>query len=99
MISITDIISISISLIGFLLAFYIYLRDRRDKVRRELAQEIVAFYAIEEEAVSLLNKETGNKYKNKKDTKTLLRNAAVKNEFNPNGYRPKHTANSVRRYL
>ena len=44
MVNITDIISITISVVGFLLAFYIYLRDKRDKVRRELAREVVAYY-------------------------------------------------------
>ena len=95
----TDITSITISVVGFLLAFYIYLRDKRDKVRRELAREVVAYYSIEEEAINLLNKETNDKYKDRKKAKTILRNAAMTNENNPARYRPKHTANSVKKYL
>jgi hypothetical protein len=75
------------------------MRDKRDKVRKELAKEIVAFFAIEEEAINLLNKETNNKYSDKKRAKTILRNAAMENENNPERFRPKHTAKTVKKYL
>ena len=97
--NITDIISILMAVPGFVLAFYVYLRDKRDCERKLLAQNVIAFYALEEEAIALLNEKTHGKYRDKRKAKTLLRDRAEKNEHNPYAFHPSLSAKMVKRYL
>jgi hypothetical protein len=99
---ITDILSISITVLGFLLAFYIYLHDKRDKERKKLAQNVAGYHALEEEAAKLILQLRGNgspTVQEIKKVKTELRELAVNSEANPIGARPRMTANECLKFL
>jgi len=99
---ITDILSISITVLGFLLALFIYLHDKRDKDRKKLAQNVAGYHALEEEAAKLILRLRGNENPSVaeiKMVKTELRELAVNSEANPIGVRPRMTANECLKYL
>lgn len=95
--AIETILGLCITVFGFVFAFYLYLRDRRDKTLRNLAQQIVAYDIEEEEAVKWISELS----KNDKTRNILieLKDRAQKSPENFKKVRPTYNKSHVIDYL
>jgi len=82
---IVNLISICIGVLGFILAFFMYLKDKNNKDIKKLEEQIRAFYIEEDVAAEELSKLNG---KSKKTIKTELRNMAQHHPENFDNLRP-----------
>ena len=79
-----------------LLALFIYLREKTDRQKKNLAKQVIAFYSLEQEAVKEIKAYTGE---NNKAIKVRLRKAAQQNDNNLEGTYPSMTAKRARTIL
>jgi len=93
---ITDIISIVVTLLGIVLAWFIYCKEKNDHDKRKLAKEVIAFYYIEKVAIRKIAELTN---KNPRTIQNEIRDEAVKEEGNPEQYRPKLSDTTARKFL
>jgi|GEM_PF-1429706 len=94
---VTDIISILIAVIGFVFAFYIYLRDKRNKYIEILVKQIVAYHCEEDAAANMIA--ALHPGVSAKTIKTDLREQARIHPDNDFGERPNMTAKHAKTYI
>ena len=94
--SIVTLLSIILACASIIIAILIYCRRFKDKRLKELARQIIAYYAEEQEAIEWI-KSTGDSRAHK-TIQTELRDRAAKNDHG-NGERPEYTPNRVSKFL
>ena len=88
---------IILTICGFLLAWYVYHKEKKDKNISLLAKQVIAYYSLEQEAVKEIQKY--NPSESAKTIKIRLRTAAKENKENLEQIYPSMTAKGARRYL
>ncbi len=95
--AIQAILELLITIGGFLLAYYIYKRDKRKKALQTLSKEIIAYSAEENEAVKWIC----DLLKTDKNRTILieLKDRAEKSDMNTCNVRPSYKETNVAGYL
>lgn len=88
------VIGLVATLAGIVLAFYIYLKEKRNAKIKALAEQVIAYYSEENVAISQLAKLTGE---NPVTIQKRLRAKAVSDDNNKEGVRPTMTADRARK--
>ena len=91
-----DHIGLIITCFALVFAFWVYLKDKRDNDKKKLAKQVIAFYALEQEAVKEIKTHTKD---NAKTIMVRLRKAAQQNDNNLENEYPSMTAKAARRYF
>lgn len=94
--SIVTLLSIILACASIIITILIYCRRFKDEQLKELARQIIAYYAEEQEAIKWIQS-TGDS-RAPKTIQTELRDRAAKNDRG-NGERPEYTPNRVSNFL
>ena len=89
------VLGIILACVSIIIAVLIYCRQNKDKKLKELALQVMAYYAEEQESVKWIAELT---QKNEKTVQKNLRERALNNPLS-NKNRPNSTPNDVRKYL
>jgi len=95
--SIVNLISICIGVFGFVLAFFLYLKEKRNKKIKTLVDQVCAYYYEEDVAVKELQKLSPDKSEQK--IKSDLRKKAKFHPDNTENLPPKLTDLEAKKYL
>lgn len=80
---------------GVVLAFWIFLRDKRRDTIKTLADQVIAYYALEQEYLAVMQNQ---KEKPTQSIQTEMRKRAMENEKNTNMVYPDMTPSKARSY-
>lgn len=94
--SITSIIEMLIAVSGFVLVLKEYYKTKRNKTKKMLAEQVIAYYSEEQEAIKWIEELSPDKIPN---LQKELRKKAQNNEHNLNNIYPKLTAKQAEDYL
>lgn len=89
------VLGIILACVSIIIAVLIYCRQNKDRKLKELALQIMAYYAEEQESVKWIAELT---QKNERTVQRDLREQALNNPLSNNN-RPTLTPNDVRKYL
>ena len=91
-----SIIGLVLSIVGVIIPASLWILGRRDKKRRVLAEQVIAYYYLQEVAVDEIAKLTS---RSKLTIKKDLREAASRHVDNKKSTYPKMTAKEAEKYL
>lgn len=86
-----------VAIAALLFAWYTYNKDKKAKIIRMLAKEVIAFYCIEQEAIKMLKEKDSDK--SEQTIQRELRARAQTNENNIESLRPTMSATSARKFI
>lgn len=89
-------IELLIAVASILFAWFIYCKNVKAKTIEKLSKQVIAYYCLEEEAISEIKSHTNE---NEKTIKMRLREKAQKNNDNFEREYPSMTAKQSRNYL
>lgn len=91
-----DVLVVLITVIGFVLALLVYIKEKRSKVREMLINEAVGFYYTEKAAIEEIAKSTGE---NERTVQKRIRDAGKIHPENVDGVRPSKAPHELKKYL